>query len=271
MVIIIQSWYYHLRLWASPSQVITTHRVTHRLVILLRPSSLPLHIDAKKADVYKAPAKGFPDSSVDKESACKARDLDWIPRLGRSPGEAKGYSLQYSGLENSMDCIDHGVTKSQTWLSDFHFHSSGPGTLQSIFPPNLLSIKTLLGRQKYLSFQMRELRLWQDTFLAPNDTDGKRQKQLWTAVCLQSLCSPSPLLLCRTVVRVLGLTPGGPPTSGGCDYPQYCLTLSVRPLPPHMCSARTGWPRLQRTSVCDRYPFGKANTSGELPTPVSSL
>ena len=45
-----------------------------------------------------------------------------IPGLGRSPGEGKGYSLQYSGLENSMECIVHGVTKSQTQLSNFHFH-----------------------------------------------------------------------------------------------------------------------------------------------------
>ena len=48
-------------------------------------------------------------------------DLDLIPGLGRSPGEGKGYPLQYSGLENSMDCIVHGVTKSQTQLSNFHF------------------------------------------------------------------------------------------------------------------------------------------------------
>ena len=45
-----------------------------------------------------------------------------IPGLGRSPGEGKGYLLQYSGLENSMDFIVHGVSKSQTQLSDFHFH-----------------------------------------------------------------------------------------------------------------------------------------------------
>ena len=44
-----------------------------------------------------------------------------IPGLGRSPGEGKGYTLHYSGLENSMDCIVHGVTKGQTRLSDFHF------------------------------------------------------------------------------------------------------------------------------------------------------
>ena len=43
------------------------------------------------------------------------------PWLGRSPGEWKGYPLQYSGMENSMDCIVHGVTKSKTWLSNFHF------------------------------------------------------------------------------------------------------------------------------------------------------
>ena len=107
--------------------------------------------------------KGFPHSSVGKESACSAGDLGSIPGLGRSPGEGlgyplqyswaslvaqlvkepnynagdlglipglgrssgegKGYPLQYFGLENSMDCIDHGITKSWLWLSDFHFHS----------------------------------------------------------------------------------------------------------------------------------------------------
>ena len=57
---------------------------------------------------------GFPGGSAGKESACNVGDLDLIPGLGRSPGEGKGYPLQYSGLENSMDCIVHGVAKSQT-------------------------------------------------------------------------------------------------------------------------------------------------------------
>ena len=52
-------------------------------------------------------------------------DLGSIPGLGRPPGEGKGYPLQYSGLENSMNSIVHGVAKSQTRLSDFHFHFSG--------------------------------------------------------------------------------------------------------------------------------------------------
>ena len=45
-----------------------------------------------------------------------------IPGLGRSPEEGKGHPLQYSGLENSMECIVHGVAKSWTQLTDFHFH-----------------------------------------------------------------------------------------------------------------------------------------------------
>ena len=105
---------------------------------------------------------GFPGSSVSKESACDAGNpslipslggspgegigyppqYSWaslvaqlvkspptvwemgsIPRLQRSPGEGNGYPLQHSGLENPMDCIAHGVTKSRTRLSDFQFHT----------------------------------------------------------------------------------------------------------------------------------------------------
>ena len=57
--------------------------------------------------------KGFPGAPDDKESVCNMGDLGSIPGLGRSPGEGKGYPLQYSGLENSMNCIVHGVTKSR--------------------------------------------------------------------------------------------------------------------------------------------------------------
>ena len=57
-----------------------------------------------------------------KESACDTGDLGSVPRLGRSPREGKGYPLQYTSLENSMDCIIRGVAKSQTQLSDFHSH-----------------------------------------------------------------------------------------------------------------------------------------------------
>ena len=64
----------------------------------------------------------FPGGSGGKQAAHNAGDLGSIPGLGRSPGEGKGYPLQYSSLENSMDCIVQGVTKSWTRLSDFHFY-----------------------------------------------------------------------------------------------------------------------------------------------------
>ena len=54
---------------------------------------------------------GFPSVSAGKESTCNAGDLGSIPGLGRSTGEGNGYSLQYSGLENSMDCVVYGGCK----------------------------------------------------------------------------------------------------------------------------------------------------------------
>ena len=70
---------------------------------------------------------GFPSGSDGKESACNAGDFGSIPGLGTSPGEGNSYPLQYSGLENSMDCTVHGVAKNRTRPHDFQFHSmSGP-------------------------------------------------------------------------------------------------------------------------------------------------
>ena len=69
---------------------------------------------------------GFPCGSAGKESTDNVGDLGSVPGLGRSPGEGKGYPLQYSDLENSMD---YTVAKSQTQLSDFHFHSLHPESL----------------------------------------------------------------------------------------------------------------------------------------------
>ena len=57
---------------------------------------------------------GFPCGSADKEFTCSVGDLGSIPGLGISPGEGKGYPLQYSGGENSMNCIVLGVAKNRT-------------------------------------------------------------------------------------------------------------------------------------------------------------
>ena len=72
----------------------------------------------------------FPCGSAGKQSTCNSGDLCSIPGLGRSPREGNGYSLQYSGLENSMDRIVHGVAKSQTRLSNFHVETKGLTSLK---------------------------------------------------------------------------------------------------------------------------------------------
>ena len=68
--------------------------------------------------------KGFPGGSDSNESACNAGNVSLIPALGRSSGEGNGSPLQNSCVENSMDrgtwqAIDHGVTLSQIWLSNW--------------------------------------------------------------------------------------------------------------------------------------------------------
>ena len=95
------------------------------------PSSIPrLGRSAGEGKMLTTPAFwGFPCGSAGKESTCNAGDLGLILGLGRSPGEGKGYPLwpgEFSGLENSMGCIVHGVAKSWTQLSDFHFQAKKP-------------------------------------------------------------------------------------------------------------------------------------------------
>ena len=95
---------------------------------------------------------GFPHGSAGKKSACNAGDLGLIPGLVRSPGEGKGYPLQYSGLENSLDCIVHGVTKSWTPLSDFHnlLHSFTICKIESQWEFPVWLRETILGLCDYL-------------------------------------------------------------------------------------------------------------------------
>ena len=59
---------------------------------------------------FREAFQGFPGRSAGKESTCNAGDPGSTPRLGKCSGEGKGYPLQYSGLENPMDCIVHGVS-----------------------------------------------------------------------------------------------------------------------------------------------------------------
>ena len=82
---------------------------------------------------------GFPCGSTGKELACNVGDLGLIPGLRRSPGEGKGYPLQYSDLENSMDCIVHGVAKK----SD----TTEPLSLKGIFHAKMGTIKDRNGKE----------------------------------------------------------------------------------------------------------------------------
>ena len=88
--------------------------ITRNICILTTTASLP------PSRIWEPPCPllGFPDAFAGKESACNAGKLGSIPGLGRSPGEGNGYPLQYSCLENSMDCSIHGAEKSWTWLTN---------------------------------------------------------------------------------------------------------------------------------------------------------
>ena len=83
---------------------------------------------------------GFPGGSDGKESACNAGDPSLIPGLGRSLGEGNGNPFQYACLENSMDrgawqVTVHGISKSQSWLSDYNFHIHSPVNLSDANGP----------------------------------------------------------------------------------------------------------------------------------------
>ena len=143
--------------------------------------ALYIYVGKGRQFIYVYAHVGFSDSSVGKESACNAGDHSSIPRSGWTAGEGidypiqyswtslvaqlvknppamwetwvlslgwedcpregKGYPLQYSGLENSMDCIVHEVVKSQTWLSDFNFDPS----IHPIFFQCLLCVRNFSG------------------------------------------------------------------------------------------------------------------------------
>ena len=116
--------------------------------------SLLQHYNSKASILWcSAFFMGFPDGSAGKESTCNVGDLSSIPGLGRSPGERNRYPLQYSGLENSMNCIVHGVTKSQIQLSlsaFFMVRFSHPYTTTGKIIVSILW--TFVGKEMFLLF-----------------------------------------------------------------------------------------------------------------------
>ena len=100
-----------------------------------------------------------------KESACSAAgagDVSLIFSLERSPGGVHGYSLQYSYLRNSMDrgawwVTVHGVAKSWTWLSDWHYHFGKYGLPYGIIRSlETVSLSQALCRKKYWAIRPKQ-------------------------------------------------------------------------------------------------------------------
>jgi len=127
----------------------------------------------------------FPGRSAGKESACNAGDLSSIPGSGKTPGEGKGYPLQYSCLENFMDrglwqATVHGVAKSRTWLSDFHF---------TFF--KLLSLAKFVTDQYIIQgHQLLKITTWNKSLGQFDSVQSLSRVQLfvipWTAACQAS-------------------------------------------------------------------------------------
>ena len=97
----------------------------------------------------------FPGGSDSKESACNVGDWTSVPGSGTSPGEGNDNPLQYSCLENPMDrgawwATAHGVTKSRTWLSDYHFH----------FLPELFMISTSKLKTRKMKPTLTHVNTW---------------------------------------------------------------------------------------------------------------
>ena len=132
--------------------------------------------DVLRSDRLPTPVLwGFPGGSAGKESTCNVGDLGSIPGLGKSPGEGKSYPLQDSGLENSMGTIVHGVTKSRTQLSNFHFR-----IIQQTDPHQLL--KDLPCRPKTNSC----FTSLYTSLIAPS-SQGKRVAARWEAAAILML------------------------------------------------------------------------------------
>ena len=109
--------------------------------------------------------------STGKESACNAGHLGSILGLGRSPGEGKSYPLQNSGLEKSMDCIVHGVSKCHTRLSNFHSLAS----LVAQVVKNMPAMKEIRPRFDSWVSKIPWRRKWQPTSVFfPGESKGHR-------------------------------------------------------------------------------------------------
>ena len=129
--------------------------------------------------------QGFPGGSAGKESTCNVEDLGLIPGSGRSPGEGKGYPLQYSDLKNSRDGIVHGVAKSRTWLSDFHIHIYSWAWYRRLCTLILLRVKWKFENNLNAQWELlkyNKLKCWHDSILHDHLKLHSQIIQIWDSV-----------------------------------------------------------------------------------------
>ena len=147
---------------------------------------------------------GFPCGSAGKESACNAGDLGLIPGLGRSPGEGKGYPLQYSGLENSMDCIVHEVVKSWTdWATFTSLHFFTQYLSQKISNINQTSVQ-------FSSVQsLSRVRLFATPRIAARQASLSVtiSQSSYKLTSIESMMPSNHLILCRQLLLQLPIFP----------------------------------------------------------------
>ena len=117
----IQAFWENIQIWKIARNELNTIRYSFENYSLKFSWEIWISRKNLRFNLKDASAVGLPLWPSCKEFTCNVGDLGATSGLGRSPGEGKGYPLQYSGLENSMDCIVHGFAKSQTQLSIFHF------------------------------------------------------------------------------------------------------------------------------------------------------
>ena len=187
-----------------------------------------------------------PDGSDSKESTCNAGDPGSIPESRRFPGEGHGNPLQYSCLENSMDrgawqTTVHGVAKSQTWLSNWHFHIIWTAELLCCPPETITTLLLLFFSFIFVSWRLITLKY----------CSGFCHTLTWTSHGFTCIPHPDPPSHLPLYPIPLGL-PSAPGPSTCLMHPTW---WSVSPQIKYMfrcCSLETSHPRLlpQSPKVC---------------------
>ena len=152
------------------------------------------HINKLKDKKHDNFNRSFPSGSAGKESTCNSGDPGSIHGSGRPSGEGNAYPLRYSGLDNSMDCIVHGVSNSQTQLSNFHFTSISIDAEKAFDKFHYPFVVKILQK---MVLEGTYLNIIQPIYKNPTETiilNGKKLKVFPLRSGTRQVCPLSPLL-----------------------------------------------------------------------------